>query len=228
PYTTLFRSACRSGCRPGSRAGVACRSAWVDSTISSVHSARPSASPSAPRPEPQGARRRPTTSCDAHRRRSPSAGATQDRRAAARSEQDEAAERRATEAYAVVRRRERAGGQRRHATLIGAALLALAQPRPHVRINEDVRTLAAEHAQHLADDLDTHLAIGLAGDTGHVTRHGDVGEIQDRVVERRRLLLEYVDASGTELATRERFEHGALVLHAAARGVDVDGAVLHE
>src|SRR2546427_4492321 len=82
----------------------------------------------------------------------------------------------ATEAYAVVRRRERAGGQRRHATLIGAALLALAQPRPHVRIDEDVRTLAAEHAQHLADDLDTHLAIGLAGDTGHVTRHGDVGE----------------------------------------------------
>src|SRR6266850_8381741 len=118
--------------------------------------------------------------------------------------------------------------QRRHATLIGAALLALAQARPHVRIDEDVRTLAAEHAQHLADDLDTHLAIGLVGHTGHVTRHDDVGEIQDRVVERRRLLLEYVDAGGTELATRERFEHGALVLHAPARGVDVDGAVLHE
>src|SRR6266568_7410771 len=43
-------------------------------------------------------------------------------KAATRSEQDEAPDPRATEAYAVVRRREPEGGQRRHATLIGAAL----------------------------------------------------------------------------------------------------------
>src|SRR5881396_734875 len=43
-------------------------------------------------------------------------------KAATRSEQDEAPDPRATEAYAAVRRREPEGGQRRHATLIGAAL----------------------------------------------------------------------------------------------------------
>src|SRR5215831_8186122 len=111
---------------------------------------------------------------------------------------------------------------------VTARALPPAQAGPHVGIHEHVRALPAQDAEHLARDLHGRLARGLACDPGDVRRAHHVLEVQNRIVRGRRLVLPHVEPGGAELAARQRLEEGALVLDGAARGVDVDGAGLHE
>src|SRR2546422_9743029 len=103
------------------------------------------------------------------------------------------------------------------------AILPLAEARPHLRVYEHLRLLAPQHAQHLARDLHRHLPIRLARDACDVRGTDDVLEIQEGVVEGRRLLLPHVEARGAQVPPREGLEERALVLHGTARGVDEDG-----
>src|SRR5438128_7188849 len=109
-----------------------------------------------------------------------------------------------------------------------ARRLLQAEPCLHLRVHQDVRHLAAQDAQHLRGHLHRRRPRRFLRHAGHVGRHDDVVHVEQRVVRRARLLLEHVEAGGGEMAARERLEDGALLLHGAARGVDVDRALLHE
>src|SRR6266545_2168032 len=108
------------------------------------------------------------------------------------------------------------------------ARLPPAEARPHVRIHQHLGPLAAQDAQHLARDLHRRLAGRLPRDARHVRGAHDVLEVEDRIVPGRGLVLPDVEAGGGELATGQRLEERPLVLHRAARGVNEDGARLHE
>src|SRR5436309_2623463 len=107
-------------------------------------------------------------------------------------------------------------------------ILPLAEARPHVRTHQHLGPLAAQDAQHPARDLHRRLAGRLPRDARHVRGAHDVLEVEDRIVPGRGLVLPDVEAGGGELAAGQRLEERPLVLHGAARGVDEDGARLHE
>src|SRR5579863_938153 len=63
---------------------------------------------------------------------------------------------------------------------------------------------AVERAQNVARGLLAHAVDGLARHARHVRRHDDIGEFEQRMTARRRLLLENVEAGAGKLAGHQR------------------------
>ena len=92
-----------------------------------------------------------------------------------------------------------------------------------LEIDETRRHLAREQVDPLLRRCPRHLVHRFVRDTCDVRGCDDVVERQQRVIGRRRLLQEDIDAGSRDLACRECSCQGVLVMNAAPRRVEEEG-----
>src|ERR1700732_3930578 len=94
---------------------------------------------------------------------------------------------------------------------------------------DDVLTyrITVERAQDVVRGLFAHPVDGLPGDARNMRGDDDIGKLEQRMGDGRRLLLENIEARAGEFAGRERVVECGFNDDAAARGIDQIGRWLH-